>query len=136
MLCYIDGAARGNPGPAAIGVVLYPGASVTDEPLLEWGSCLGRATNNVAEYQALLAALAKVEELGVRMVTVRSDSELLVRQMTGRYRVKQPHLKVLYGQAKRLERSIGNVIYEHVPRAKNRRADGLANDALDNNSGV
>ena len=131
LICYIDGASRGNPGRSAIGVVFYGPAGEHSEPLLEWGAGLGCATNNVAEYQALLSALGKAVEMGIRSLIVRSDSELLVRQMTGRYRVRQPHLQVLFGQAKQLEAAIGRVSYEHVPRTKNVRADGLANEALD-----
>jgi ribonuclease HI len=131
LLCYIDGAARGNPGPAAIGVVFYAGARPEGDPVLEWGAGLGCATNNMAEYQALLSALGKALDLGAKDLTIRSDSELLVRQMNGKYRVRQPHLKVLYGQAKQLESGFERVCYEHIPRTENRRADKLANQALD-----
>jgi ribonuclease HI len=135
ILCYIDGAARGNPGPAAIGVVFYAGARPEGDPVLEWGAGLGWATNNTAEYQALLSALGKALDLGAKNVTVRSDSELLVRQMNGQYRVKQPHLRILYGQAKQLESGFERVSYEHIPREQNRRADQLANQALDARAG-
>ena len=131
LLCYIDGASRGNPGPAAIGIVFFAGGRPEGDPVLEWGAGLGRATNNMAEYQALLSALGKALDLGARTVAIRSDSELLVRQMNGQYRVKQPHLRILYGQAKQLESSFELVTYEHIPRTENGRADGLANKALD-----
>lgn len=131
LICYVDGASRGNPGPAAIGVVLYEGGRTNADPLLEWCAGLGRATNNTAEYQALLWALAKALELGAREVVIRSDSELLVRQMNGQYRVKQPHLQALYRQAKQLEAGFLEVVYQHIPRTENRQADGLANRALD-----
>ncbi len=131
LLCYIDGAARGNPGPAAIGVVLYAGAKPDGEPVFESGATLGSTTNNTAEYRALLSALGKARDLGAKVVAVRSDSQLLVRQMTGQYRVKQPHLQLLHGQAKRLEAGFEHVSYEHIPRTQNRRADQLANQALD-----
>ena len=135
LLCYIDGASRGNPGPAAIGIVFYAGARPDTDPILEWGAGLGRATNNMAEYQALLSALGKAIDLGARNITVRSDSELLVRQMNGQYRVKQPHLRVLYTQAKQLEAAFEQVAYEHIPRTENSRADGLCNQALDARAG-
>lgn len=131
ILCYIDGASRGNPGPAAIGIVFYAGARPEGDPILEWGAGLGTATNNTAEYQALLSALGKALSMGARNVTVRSDSELLVRQMNGQYRVRQPHLRVLYTQAKQLESSLEQVSYEHIPRTDNQRADRLCNEALD-----
>lgn len=136
LLCYVDGASRGNPGPAAIGVVIYAAGGVPAEPLCEWGAGLGRATNNVAEYQALLSALAKAAGMGARRLTVLSDSELLVRQMKGQYRVRQPHLQVLHSQAKQLESGFARVTYEHVPRAANSRADRLANQALDAGAGA
>jgi ribonuclease HI len=142
LLCYIDGASRGNPGPSAIGVVFYApevgsldGDGNASEPIVEWGAGLGCATNNIAEYQALLSALGKALDLGVRHLVVRSDSELLVRQMNGQYKVRQPHLKVLHGQAKQLESGFGRVVYEHIPRAQNARADRLANQALDAKTG-
>lgn len=131
LICYVDGASRGNPGPSAIGVVFFASQEQDAEPLLEWGAGLGCATNNTAEYQALLSGLAKALDLGARTVLVRSDSELLVRQMTGRYRVRQPHLQVLHRQAKQLESGFEQVSYEHVPRNQNARADRLANQALD-----
>jgi len=135
LLCYIDGASRGNPGPAAVGIVIFAGASADGDPVVAWGAGLGQATNNMAEYQALLSALGKALDLGASLVTVRSDSELLVRQMNGQYRVKQPHLRVLYTQAKQLEASFTQVAYEHIPRTENRRADLLANQALDGRMG-
>jgi len=136
LLCYIDGASRGNPGPAAIGVVFYRAEALSadggpTDPVVEWGAGLGCATNNIAEYQALLSALGKAIDLGARCLVVRSDSELLVRQMNGQYRVRQPHLKVLHGQAKQLESGLSRVVYEHIPRTENTRADRLANQALD-----
>jgi ribonuclease HI len=130
--CYIDGAARGNPGPAAIGVAIYLDAVETSgQPAVAWGEVLGEATNNVAEYRALLAAMERSRALGAEAVLVRSDSQLLIRQMTGLYRVRQPHLGLLHRQAKRLEAAFRSVGYEHVPRESNTLADRLANDALD-----
>jgi len=137
LVCYVDGGARGNPGPAAIGVVVYDdcrrnqGGGPDPEPLLAWGARIGRATNNVAEYQAVLAALEKALQLGATDLTVRSDSELLVRQMNGQYRVKQPHLQVLHLRASRLTARFHSVKFEHVGRENNREADRLVNEALD-----
>ncbi|MDP2873580.1 MAG: ribonuclease HI family protein [Bacillota bacterium] len=130
-VCHIDGAARGNPGPASFGVAFFDGAHPEEDPWLELSAAIGHATNNTAEYQALLAALSKALELGIRSLTVRSDSQLLIRQMTGQYRVREPHLQTLYDHAKRLERCFARVRYEHVGREANKRADKLANQALD-----
>ena len=124
----IDGGSRGNPGPAAWGVAI----------LDENGLCLeghagtiGRATNNVAEYRALLEALRLAEESGARAVTIFSDSELIVRQIRGLYRVKHPDLKPLFQEAKKLIARFGTFRIRHVRREQNRHADGLVNAALD-----
>jgi probable phosphoglycerate mutase len=130
-ICHVDGAARGNPGPASFGVAFYDGDAPGETPWLEWGAAIGHATNNTAEYQGLLAAMTKALELGIKTLTVRSDSQLLVRQMVGQYKVREPHLQVLYGHAKRLERCFDSVRYEYVVRANNKKADKLANQALD-----
>jgi ribonuclease HI len=123
-----DGGARGNPGPAAYGYVL----EAEDGAVLDArGEPIGIATNNVAEYRGLVAGLAKAAELGVDELEVVSDSELLVRQMTGVYRVKHPVLKELSAEAGRLARRIGRVTYSSVPREHNELADRLVNDALD-----
>ena len=123
-----DGGARGNPGPAAAAYVL----EAEDGTLLaERGEAIGVATNNVAEYRALVAGLRKAVELGVDEVEVVSDSELLVKQMTGEYRVKNKDLMELSLEAKRLERQFDRVRYTAVRRAKNERADRLVNEALD-----
>ena len=124
---HIDGAARGNPGPAAIAFVLKrPGL-----PDVEYSETLGNATNNVAEYTALLAALEKAVELGVPRLTVYSDSELLVKQMNGEYKVKNEDLRALYTEASALRRKMENVTLNHVRREQNKRADELCNIALD-----
>jgi ribonuclease HI len=126
----IDGASRGNPGPAAYAVVLRdPGGKV----VLELAKKLGRQTNNVAEYYALLAALDAAASRGVTALRIRSDSELLVRQMQGRYKVKSADLKPLHERASKLARQLGYFVIEHVPREVNRDADALANQALDGN---
>jgi ribonuclease HI len=125
---FIDGASRNNPGLSAAGVVLKgPGG----DPRWEEGTFLGMGTNNEAEYRALLLALEKARALGARSLLVHSDSELLVRQMTGRYRVKEPRLQRLHHEAGALARHFEQVSYRHVPREQNRRADELANQALD-----
>jgi ribonuclease HI len=125
---FTDGGARGNPGPAAYGYVLE-----TDDGtvLAAHGEKIGVATNNVAEYRALIAGLAKAVELAVPELEVVSDSELLVKQMTGVYRVKNEALRELSTQAARLARQIGNVTYIAVRREHNELADRLVNEALD-----
>jgi ribonuclease HI len=123
-----DGGARGNPGPAAFGYVL----ETEDGTVLDArGETIGVATNNVAEYRALLAGLAKAVELGVDELEVVSDSELLVKQMTGEYRVKNRALQELSLEAARLARQLGSVRYTAVRREHNELADQLVNDALD-----
>jgi probable phosphoglycerate mutase len=125
---YTDGGARGNPGPAASAYVLETeDGSVLDAR----GETIGVATNNVAEYRALLAGLAKALELGIDEVDVVSDSELLVKQMQGEYRVKNPALIDLSLEAARLAREIGRVTYSAVRRTENELADRLVNEALD-----
>ena len=125
---HTDGGARGNPGPAAYGYVLVgEDGAVLDAK----GEAIGVATNNVAEYRALLAGLARARELGVTELEVISDSELLVRQMTGRYRVKNRALVLLSLEAARLAREIGVVRYSAVRREENVEADRLVNEALD-----
>lgn len=127
-LAYIDGGARGNPGPAGYGVHMEaPDGSV----IAEFHRAIGIATNNVAEYQGLLAALAYAHEHGYRTMLVRSDSELLVKQMNGEYRVKHEGLKPLYERARRLASALDRFTIEHVPRASNAHADRLANLAMD-----
>ena len=124
---YIDGAARGNPGPAAFAYVI----SQDEQVLSEMAGCLGTATNNLAEYTALVRALERAAELGGERLLIRSDSELLVKQMNGLYRVKHPQLKALYDQACRLRDQFSSVEIVHVPRAQNSHADRLCNEALD-----
>ena len=125
---YVDGAARGNPGPAAAGVSIY---APDGRPARRIGRVLGRLPNNQAEYQALLLALGAVAEQRPQAVLVRMDSELVVRQMTGQYRVKHPVLQGLHGRVQALLRQLPAVRFEHVPRAANAEADRLANLALD-----
>ncbi|MGA8222180.1 MAG: ribonuclease HI family protein [Candidatus Acidiferrales bacterium] len=124
----IDGASRGNPGPASYAVVLRDPAG---KVILELAKNLGRETNNVAEYYALLAALDYATSHGIRALRIRSDSELLVRQMQGRYKVKSADLKPMHERASKLARQLEYFAIEHVRREMNRDADGLANVALD-----
>jgi ribonuclease HI len=123
-----DGGARGNPGPAAFGYVLETEDGTV---LAAHGEAIGRATNNVAEYRGLVAGLEKALELGVDDVEVHSDSELLVRQMTGVYRVKNATLKDLREEAAGLARRLRRVEYRAVRREQNELADRLVNEALD-----
>jgi ribonuclease HI len=125
---FTDGGARGNPGPAAYGFVLEAEDGTV---LAAEGEAIGVATNNVAEYRALLAGLARALELQVSEVEVVSDSELLVKQMTGEYRVKNEALRSLSLEAARLAREIGRVGYTAVRREYNVLADRLVNEALD-----
>ncbi len=128
LILHIDGAARGNPGPAGIGVVLWDEAGAFRE---EHHAYIGEATNNVAEYEALLFGARKAKELGYAAVKVFSDSELLVRQIRGQYRVKNPRLRVLYDQVQDLVRSFDAFEIAHVGRGMNARADLLANKAIE-----
>ncbi len=132
VVIYTDGAARGNPGPAGAGVRIEgrDGAA-----LAEIAEYLGEATNNVAEYRALLLGLERARTLGAREVEVRSDSELLVRQMTGAYKVRNEGLRPLVARAHALAGAFASVDYVHVRREGNRDADRLANLAIDR-SGV
>jgi ribonuclease H / adenosylcobalamin/alpha-ribazole phosphatase len=123
-----DGGARGNPRPAAYGFVLEAEDGTV---LAAEGAAIGVATNNVAEYRALVAGLERARELGVAEVDVVSDSELLVKQMRGEYRVKNTALRELSAEAARLGRAIGDVRYRAVRREHNELADRLVNEALD-----
>ena len=134
VVVYIDGGARGNPGPAGAGVVIQAADDAT--VLFEAGYFIGRATNNVAEYSALTKGLARARALVVEQVEIRSDSELLVRQMRGEYRVKSERLGELFAQANRLCKSFKAVRFTHVPRELNRHADQLVNRAINLKSDV
>jgi len=123
-----DGGARGNPGPAAYGYVLEAEDGTV---LAAHGEKIGVATNNVAEYSALIAGLNKAAELGVEEVDVISDSELMVKQMTGEYRIKNEALQELAAKARQAARRVGKVSYEAVRREHNELADRLVNEALD-----
>jgi probable phosphoglycerate mutase len=128
IVAYIDGGARGNPGPAGFGVRIERDDGSLVE---EFGESIGVATNNVAEYRGLLAALEWARAHGESALHVRSDSLLLVQQMLGKYKVRNAGLQPLYEKARLLARDIGRVTFEHVGRAFNAHADRLANSAMD-----
>jgi ribonuclease HI len=128
VVVHVDGGARGNPGPAAIGVVVSdPDGQVLDEV----AERIGVATNNVAEYRALLRGLERARALGARDVEIVNDSELVARQLSGAYKVKHPAMKPLYEQAVAALRAFDRWRVRSVPRAQNARADELVNEALD-----
>jgi ribonuclease HI len=129
---HIDGGSRGNPGEAGVGVYFQDRSGA---PLQSIARYIGRATNNTAEYQALLIALARARDAGVKHLRVFSDSELLVNQVNGRYRTTVPHLQQYLQEAIRLMREIGRVDVAHVRREFNKEADALANEAMDSRSG-
>lgn len=133
LIVYTDGASRGNPGPASYGFTI---SAASGKLLYEEGKYIGTTTNNVAEYTAVLAALnyvknnlAKKESIDLELY---ADSKLVVEQLSGRYKIKSPHLKPIIEQIKILSLELGAVVHGHVPRAKNTQADKLANLALDN----
>jgi ribonuclease HI/probable phosphoglycerate mutase len=123
-----DGGSRGNPGPAGIGIVIR---AADNTPLITLGRFIGRATNNVAEYNALITALREAKKLGAARIVVCGDSELIVRQMNGEYRVKHPDLQPLHQEAQELLREFDEARIEHNLRHKNALADKLANLAMD-----
>ncbi|MFB3819386.1 MAG: ribonuclease HI family protein [Candidatus Methylomirabilales bacterium] len=125
---HIDGGSRGNPGPAGIGVVVLTPEGEVVERLHHF---IGQATNNTAEYRALLLALERVLARGCREVEVLSDSELLVRQLLGQYQVRHPDMRRLYAQAQEQIGKLGRFTIRHIPRAQNAEADALANRAMD-----
>lgn len=120
---HCDGASKGNPGPAGIGMVLE---TADGREVLAWGRAIGKATNNVAEYRALIAGLQQALELGVRRITVQSDSQLMVRQINGQYKVKNAGLQPLHAEAKSLLKRFDEWSIQHVPREENAHADSLA----------
>ncbi len=124
----IDGGSRGNPGPAAYGVVIRDGSGAIIARLKKY---IGQNTNNVAEYFGLIAALDYAQTHGVRALRVESDSELMVKQMRGQYKVKSADLKPLFERAKKMSQGLDSFRIEHVYREQNREADALVNQALD-----
>ena len=129
----IDGAARGNPGPASYGLVLR---RPDGTPLESLGKYIGRHTNNVAEYYALIAALDYAVANGIKRLRVHSDSQLIVNQIKGLYKVKHPDLRPLHERAKKMAAGLETFTIQYIPREQNREADAAANVALDNTSGV
>jgi probable phosphoglycerate mutase len=128
VIVHCDGAARGNPGPAGAGAVV---TAEDGTVLAEVAEGLGETTNNVAEYTAAIRGLEEAEGLGAATVLLRSDSQLLINQLTGRYRVKSEHLQPLYRRARQLVTRFDRVTFEHVPRERNVEADRLANAGVD-----
>ena len=128
LIVWTDGAARGNPGPAGAGAHL---TTPEGDVVGEIAEGLGETTNNVAEYTAAIRGLERAAELGATDVVLRSDSQLLINQLTGRYRVKSEHLQPLYRRLRELVRGFERVRFEHVPRERNREADRLANEGVD-----
>lgn len=128
MIVACDGASRGNPGPAGAG------AQITDDDgvvLAEIAEGLGETTNNVAEYTAVIRGLERARELGATQVLLRSDSQLLINQLTGRYRVRTPHLQPLHDRVRAIASGFESIRYEHIPRERNIEADRLANEGVD-----
>jgi ribonuclease H / adenosylcobalamin/alpha-ribazole phosphatase len=128
VVVWTDGGARGNPGPAAYGVIVTTPAG---DVLAELAEGIGWATNNVAEYRGVIAGLERARALGARRVRVRADSLLVVNQQKGLWKVKNPTLQALWAEARQLAGRFQLVTWEHVPRARNQQADALANQAMD-----
>lgn len=124
---FCDGASRGNPGPGAFGYVLFEDGEI----VFSQGQKMGTVTNNVAEYEGLLRGLEKSLELGAAEISIKSDSQLLVRQLLGQYKVKAPHIIPLVQKAKGLLSQFKKVEIVHIPREENKIADALCNQALD-----
>lgn len=124
---YIDGASQGNPGPAGVGVVFLDGEN---RPVRQFKHYLGATTNNVAEYLALIYALQEALHLGYPTVTIKTDSELLARQMSGQYKVRDPFLRLLHDLARHLMRGFRACHVTHIPRTQNAAADRLAAQAV------
>jgi ribonuclease HI len=124
----IDGGSRGNPGPAAYGVVIR---DAKGEIVAKLKKYIGRMTNNVAEYYGLIAALDYMQSQGIKALRIESDSELLVKQMRGQYKVRSPELQPLYERARKMAAALESFRIDHVYREQNREADALANEAMD-----
>ena len=129
---YIDGASRGNPGPAGIGAVFIDGGA---QPTRQFSQFLGETTNNVAEYLALVYALHEAFHAGYTSLTIKTDSELLARQVNGQYRVRDPLLRLFHDLALHLMRGFARCRVEHIPRTQNALADRLAGQAVKKGSG-
>jgi ribonuclease HI len=131
VVVYCDGGSRGNPGPAAIGAVVLDPSTDPPTRVAEVSETIGVTTNNVAEYQALIAGLEAAAPLRAHRVRVRADSLLMIKQVAGEFRVRQPHLKPLHARVKELLRAYDEVDLQHVRRELNTDADALVNAALD-----
>jgi ribonuclease HI len=131
VLIYCDGGSRGNPGPSAIGAVVLDPSTDPPRRLAEVSERIGITTNNVAEYRALIGGLEAAAPFGARRVRVRADSKLVVEQVKGAWKVRQPHLRPLFEEARKLLSGYDEVDVRHVPRAENVDADALVNAALD-----
>lgn len=127
-IIYTDGASRNNPGLASYGYAIFNQAG---EDVFREGKYIGITTNNVAEYTAVLESLKKAIELGANEISYFADSKLVVEQLSGRYKIKSPHLKDIVLKIKQLESSVEKINYNHIPREQNSLADALANQALD-----
>ena len=130
LVIYTDGASRGNPGPASYGFTI---SDENGKLLHQEGKYIGITTNNVAEYTAVLEALKNALSIGghIASIDLYADSKLVAEQLSGRYKIKSPHLKVIIDQIKILALELGEIVYNHIPRAQNILADSLANLALD-----
>jgi ribonuclease HI len=131
VLIFCDGGSRGNPGPSAIGAVVFDPSTDPPRRLAEVSEYIGVTTNNVAEYKALIAGLEAAAPFGARRVLVRADSKLVIEQVKGTWKVKQPHLQPLRARVRALLAGYAEVDLRHVPRAQNTDADALVNAALD-----
>jgi ribonuclease HI len=131
VVVFCDGGSRGNPGPSAIGAVVLDPSSEPPRRVASVSERIGVTTNNVAEYRALIAGLEAAAPFGARRVRVRADSKLVIEQVKGTWKVKQPHLRPLLEQARKLLAGYDEVDLQHVPRAENTDADALVNAALD-----
>ncbi|KKR03581.1 MAG: Ribonuclease H [Parcubacteria group bacterium GW2011_GWF2_39_13b] len=138
LIIYTDGGARGNPGPAATGVVI---AGENSEPIKKYSEYLGEKTNNEAEYQAIIFALKKVkalygkDKIKAMKIEVRSDSELIVRQLNHQYKIEEEHLQKLFMKIWNMLIGFGEVKFVHIPREENKEADKLVNECLDGEMG-
>ena len=131
LLLYCDGGSRGNPGPSAIGAVVFDPSTEPPELVAEVSECIGVTTNNVAEYRALIAGLEAVAHLRARVMHVRADSLLVIKQLRGEWKVKHANIKPLHAEAAALLAEYEVVDLQHVPREENTEADALVNQALD-----
>ncbi len=128
VVLFTDGASRGNPGPASVGAAIV---SISGETIMEISKPLGHQTNNYAEYMALLEGLVACAEGGAKKITVKADSQLMIRQMKGEYKVKAPGIIPLHARCQEVAKLFQKITYLHIPREENTHADRLANEALE-----